>query len=216
MPSPWRPARSLTQLLTQVNTACPGRAKGCDGMIGDQSHQGTTSDHNPDAAGVVRALDITNDPASGMTSDHFAKALALSRDPRIRYLISNGRICSSTVSPWTWRPYEGSNSHTAHCHVSVVAGPAGDDGRAWTLKAGPPAVACPPYPGMVRTGTRGTAVRAVQARMRARGWAVVVDGIAGPALERAVRAFQRQVEILPDGVVGPVTWHLLWAAKVTR
>ena len=216
MPTPWRPARSLTQLLNQVNRSCPTRAKGCDGMIGDARHKATRSDHNPDARGVVRALDVTHDPKGGLSSDSLARALVASRDPRIRYVISAGQIASSTQNPWVWRKYEGSNPHTSHCHVSVVAGAAGDDGRTWTLKAGPPAATYPPFPGLVRTGTRGTAVRAVQARMRARGWPVVVDGIAGPALERAVRAFQKQVETTIDGVVGPVTWHLLWAAKVTR
>ena len=218
MTAPWRPARSLTQLLAQVNTSCPGRAKGCDGIIGDAAHQATGGEHNPDAGGVVRALDITNDPESGMTSAHLADWLIASRDTRIKYVISAGRICSSTVSPWTWRPYTGSNPHRSHMHLSVVDGVVGDDPRPWTLRArttdARPTV--PPFPGLVRRGDIGPHVRAVQSRLHTRGWKITVDGIAGPATLAAVKAFQRQVEIDPDGVVGPVTWRLLWTAKVTR
>ena len=217
MPAPWRPARSLTQLLAQVNRSCPGRAKGCDGVIGDAAHQASGGDHCPDAGGVVRALDLTNDPESGLTSAHLADALVASRDTRIKYVISAGRICSSTITPWQWRKYTGTNPHRTHVHLSVVDGINGDDPRPWTLKAravsGP---VVPTYPGLVRLGTRGARVFVVQARLHARGWAVDVDGIAGLGTVAAVKGFQRQVELEQDGVVGQATWRMLWTAKVTR
>jgi hypothetical protein len=35
-------------------------------------------------------------------------------------MIWNKRIVSSSVSPWTWREYTGSNMHTKHIHISVL------------------------------------------------------------------------------------------------
>lgn len=34
-------------------------------------------------------------------------------------MIFNRRICSSSVQPWKWRRYRGSNPHTRHLHLSV-------------------------------------------------------------------------------------------------
>lgn len=77
----------------------------------------------------------------------------------------------------------------------------------------PPAI--PPFPGTTRLGSSGPAVVQVQARLKARGWRIVVDGQFGPATDRIVRLFQREKHIAVDGVVGPVTWRVLWTAPVT-
>lgn len=120
----WRVAKSLLVLRTQVNEKFPDRAKGWDGTIGDEAHASRSSDHNPwvmdGKQGVVTAMDITHDPAHGVNSYAMAEQLRLSRDPRIKYIISNRRICSSEVHPWVWRPYDGSNPHDHHVHVSVL------------------------------------------------------------------------------------------------
>lgn len=114
-----RLAKSLEVLRAQINAAYPRRSKASDGWIGDAAHRATKSDHNPNPSGVVCALDITHDPKSGCDSYKLAEALRLSKDPRINYIISNRRICSSTVVPWTWRKYSGANAHTQHVHISV-------------------------------------------------------------------------------------------------
>lgn len=119
----WRVAKSLLKLRDQVNVQWPSRSKSDDGTIGDARHAATKSEHNPDANGVVRAMDLTNDPASGMVSRKLAEALVASRDRRILYLISNAQIISSQVSPWIWRPYNGVNAHRQHMHISVVSEP---------------------------------------------------------------------------------------------
>lgn len=134
----WRLAKSLEKLLEQVNAAAPGRAKGWDGTIGDAAHAARESDHNPDAEGVVRALDITHDPTGGVDSERLADTLRLSHDPRIKYIISNRKIAAGYAvhgeAAWTWRPYAGENPHDHHCHISVVADDAlADDVRPWPI-----------------------------------------------------------------------------------
>jgi hypothetical protein len=127
----WRLAKSLETLRSQVNAKWPGRDKSSDGTIGDAAHQATNSDHNPNSAGVVTAMDITHDPAHGIDARKLAEVLVASRDPRIKYIISNAQIVSSTVSPWQWRPYTGANAHRAHVHISVAGDY--DDTRPWNL-----------------------------------------------------------------------------------
>lgn len=131
----WRVANSLQTLLAEVNAAAPRRSKTADGSIGDLAHQGGTSDHNPDGGNVVRARDLTDDPAGGHSADVFAEWLRTTRDPRVRYVIDQYRMFSayptSRYPAWTWRPYSGANAHTKHTHVSVQPGAAGDDRRPW-------------------------------------------------------------------------------------
>lgn len=133
----WRLAKSLEKLRDQVNTAYPDRSKKSDGTIGDAAHAATKSEHNPDANGVVRALDITDDQAHGLSASWLAEVLRASQDPRILYIISNRRIASSYAAggqaPWTWRPYNGLNAHQSHVHISVVAGKAADSTKAWAI-----------------------------------------------------------------------------------
>jgi peptidoglycan hydrolase-like protein with peptidoglycan-binding domain len=70
----------------------------------------------------------------------------------------------------------------------------------------------------VHSGSRGSAVRAVQDQINFRnnknGHTLNVDGIYGPKTQAAVRAFQRGVAFdvrgFPvDGIVGPLTWQAL-------
>src|ERR1044071_4339182 len=132
----WRIAKSLETLRGQVNAIAPERDKSSDGTIGDTSHAARKSDHNPNSAGVVQAMDISNDPAHGIIARALAEALVASRDPRIKYVISNKQINSSKVSPWKWRPYNGANAHQKHVHVSVMDDPAlYDDPAPWKITA---------------------------------------------------------------------------------
>jgi hypothetical protein len=126
---PYRIAKSLDRLRAEVDAKFPHRGKANDGWIGDIAHQHTNSDHNPQVmdgkTGVVTALDITNDPAHGCVANDIARKLAASRDPRIKYVISNGMWVRSYAmggaAAWTWRPYTGKNPHNKHFHISVRA-----------------------------------------------------------------------------------------------
>mgnify|MGYP001578805206 CR=1 FL=1 len=132
-----RIAKSLDVLRSQINKAHPDRSKLSDGWIGDAAHAAGASDHNPTAAGVVTALDITHDPAKGVDTWALAETLRQNRDQRIKYVISNGRIFSSVTSPWQWRPYTGANKHAHHVHVSVSGNEAlYDSTEPWKLTAG--------------------------------------------------------------------------------
>lgn len=147
---PWRPGNSLNQLRTQANAKAPNRSRASDGTIGDLAHQAEAcaSQHNSCCVKVggiwiVRALDLTHDPANGFDSYAVAEQLRLSRDPRIRYIISNRRITGPNYG-WVWHPYNGTDPHTNHLHVSVWDDQArfDDTSRAWRITA--PAPIAPP------------------------------------------------------------------------
>lgn len=131
-----RLAQSLVTLFDQCDRAYPNRSDKSDGTIGDADHQNTDSDHNPwYGPGIVTAGDFTHDPAAGLDIDRITDELAAGRDPRIKYIIANGLILDSRPgnNPWRWVPYRGSNPHTKHLHLSVVADDRADDPRPWDL-----------------------------------------------------------------------------------
>lgn len=119
----WRLAPSLVALFKEADRRFPNRSEASDGTIGDRSHRNRYSDHNPDSSGDVLAGDLTHDPAHGCDMQALMEHLRLVRDPRVKYLIWNYRICASyPVSgypAWAWRRYSGSNGHTHHAHISV-------------------------------------------------------------------------------------------------
>ena len=78
-----------------------------------------------------------------------------------------------------------------------------------------PAPSIPAFPGTVKRGSRGSAVKAVQQRLRDRGWKIDVDGIFGAGTEAVVKAFQRDKRLPDDGIAGPNTWKALWNSPIT-
>jgi hypothetical protein len=73
----------------------------------------------------------------------------------------------------------------------------------------------PPLPALLRLDSRGAGVRALQQRLRDRGWRITVDGEFGPETDRVVRRFQQDKRLTVDGEVGPQTWRALWTAPIT-
>lgn len=111
------------QLREQIDDAFPDRDRTSDGWVGDTRHAARPSDHNPDANGWVRAIDVDRD-LSGKPKPDIMPDLAdqiriagKSGEKRISYVIFDGRIASSKKN-WAWRPYTGANKHNHHCHIS--------------------------------------------------------------------------------------------------
>jgi hypothetical protein len=115
-------------LRNQINKRWPKRDKRSDGSIGDKAHVSRQSDHNPDARGLVHALDIDKDldpkdPGAAQRLANQIVAYAASGIPganRIKYVVFNDQIASGTypTSMWKWR---GSGyGHMQHIHVSFT------------------------------------------------------------------------------------------------
>lgn len=209
----WRLAHGLEKLRSQVNAQWTNRSKDSDGSIGDEHHSARASDHNPDGAGVVHAIDITHDPKSGFDSYAFADLLLKKQDRRLKYVISNRRIGAGPAgpSPGVWRKYTGINPHDHHCHVSIMSGPLADDTADWSIDSLPsvaPEVvaAYVPPPPTIRSGATGDQVKKIQALL-----GCAVTGIYEPKSETefALRLFQVRHKIDPDGICGPMTWAAL-------
>jgi hypothetical protein len=113
------------RLRKQVNNAYPDRDKSSDGWIADARHLAAgTSDHIPDSAGWVRAVDLDRD-LSGKSKPDLMPYLAnqlrtlAKSDKRISYIIFAGKIASRR-SLWRFIKYRGFNPHEKHMHVSFT------------------------------------------------------------------------------------------------
>lgn len=216
----WRECKSLLKLREQVNAMWPDRDRASDGTIGDMAHSQRTSDHNPNAAGVVTAMDIDRELGGqpdgsndGPTVAILVAKLQAGRDPRIKYLIWNAQ----TTVPGDitrWKPYHGANAHKHHCHISVSSSPKlYDDDREWNLGADvtvpanhptPDHNPATPTPRDLRIGDTGDDVRAVQKALK-----LAADGIFGRGTRAAVIHFQSERHMTTDGIVGAKTRHEL-------
>jgi hypothetical protein len=121
--------------LADANRVAPNRSKASDGIIGDATHSASVSDHNPDPRGVVHAVDVTNDPAAGMSGWFWANIVAqriiAGKERRVKYLVSNDGTHDKIFNPavsYTWRNNnaEGGQSHRSHLHVSILYTPAAE------------------------------------------------------------------------------------------
>ena len=77
----------------------------------------------------------------------------------------------------------------------------------------PPVEPNPPAPGTaprptLRRGSKDELVKTIQTKLK-----LEADGKFGPRTEAAVRAFQREHDLVPDGIVGPKTWQALDAVQ---
>jgi hypothetical protein len=119
----WRVAESLLVLRDQWHKSHPGAAN--PGFIGDEDHATRDSDHNPwvddpsSSVNVVTAGDFYHQPHLGADAYALAEELKARKDPRVKYVISRGRIWSLARNREGWRKYNGPNPHTGHTHVSV-------------------------------------------------------------------------------------------------
>lgn len=205
----WRLAKSLVTLRTQINALYPNRDKASDGSIGDVAHQKAgTSDHLPNNAGVVTAIDIDEDLAPGVTVVGIVAALQASKDARLKYLIYESRI-TVKGDVTRWKPYNGANAHKHHVHISVSSSPTlYDDDREWNVSG----AAAPIQPAInFKFGDKGVEVKTAQAQLIRQGYLVgKADGLFGPATKKAVQQFQADHGLRDDGIIGPMTAHELF------
>ena len=117
-------SKAAIQLREQIDDSFPDRDRTSDGWIGDTRHAHRKSDHNPDAQGWVRAIDVDRDLFKGSKpdimpdlADQLRVACKSKSEKRISYIIFDGRICSSILN-WKWRKYTGANKHEKHAHFS--------------------------------------------------------------------------------------------------
>jgi hypothetical protein len=165
-----------------------------------------------------RALDLmVRNPAGG----DFVRAYLWQHRARldVRHIIWQQTITSTTNSPGVVRPMADRGNVTAHHmdHVHVLfLTDTYEAPRAPAPAASRTVTRAPAYPGrQLRRGAKGPAVRAIQERLKDRGWSVKVDGSFGPATERVVRQFQENKRLRVDGIVGRATHAALWLLPVT-
>lgn len=109
------------QLRDWINRTYPTRDKQSDGWLGDAAHASRQSDHNPDARGIVHAIDVDKDlnhkPDEAARLAETLRQQAKNGQRPISYIIYAGRICSPRLN-WRWRKYSGVNPHLHHIHIS--------------------------------------------------------------------------------------------------
>jgi len=207
----WRLAKSLKKLQAQINEMAPGRSKVSDGSIGDTAHAQRKSDHNPNAQGIVAAIDVTHDPAGGCDGRILSRSLIA--DSRVKYVIFNSQIWKARTGKWEL--YDGKNPHDHHVHVSVKPDVL-DETQDWDVRiAGAPGEVPPASPTptetrpLLKVGASGEAVRSLQQLLNSLGFPCGVDGEFGPNTRSAVELFQEAHGLGVDGKVGPATWRAL-------
>lgn len=146
----WRVAASVLTLRKQLQAYAPRAVPPATpisawGTIGDVFHD-PTSDHAPkDFPGwgndIVTAGDFPNRPDLGLNIYQVFESIRLSRDRRVKYMISNDRICSSYATKvrkaWEWGPYNPNDPnrdrHYDHGHMSVVGDARADGTQPWQI-----------------------------------------------------------------------------------
>lgn len=132
------PAPACKALLAEATRLWPKRSTASDGILPSNAHsiQNPKSDHE-----LGNAVDLTDDPVDGCDAHRLAELLRQRSDGRIKYVISNRRIWTPAISR-QWRPYNGTNPHTTHMHVSIHASARNSTG-AWFPQTNPPPAAAP-------------------------------------------------------------------------
>jgi peptidoglycan hydrolase-like protein with peptidoglycan-binding domain len=208
-------ATALRELRSEVDARWPHRDRTSDGSIGDAAHSATKSDHNPNAAGVVRAIDIDVDGIAAAWLTDYLRGRGAVGDPRLYgggYVIFNARIASD-VGNWAWRSYTGANPHTSHIHVSAAVSAIGYDASGpWGVWAPLPGTGGP-----IPTHKRGSRVLRLAEPQMAGSDVEYVQRWTGAAVtggfdlntDARVRRYQGIVGLEVDGVVGSDTWRAM-------
>jgi hypothetical protein len=151
--------------------------------------------------------------SGGFRGDNYTAALAGYYGVRRAVSVGNRRAFISEAG-----------FHSNPDDARLLAAPAGPDRVAiaiaaalvdiWGIgnaaKCPPPPSGVPVYPGLVKMGDRGEAVRVWQRQFNKRGYRLeTATGIFGPATNHVVRDWQTKHGLWVDGIAGPATWHSL-------
>lgn len=215
---------SLKELRSEFDVVNPSRDKSSDGWIGDARHAATISDHNPDAQGLVHAIDVDVD---GVPMAHIVAWLAArcraGLETRAQYMIFR-RVIWSRSWGFTPKVYTGLDPHTSHLHVSARHDVTALDGHSWGVAAefGPDGPSPRPPAPIPPAGGHAAGSRQLVLRTPALAGADVsyvqkwigspcgrADGFYGPSTVAGVKWYQAMRGIARDGIVGPTTWRNL-------
>jgi hypothetical protein len=237
----WFLNRFLTSWRDAINRRFPKRTRASEGTIGNAEHSARSSEHNPDRDGSVDAFDMDVNLHGAPNDEGDAAELreieALKADfqkqPGAQLWIHRGWIANKAVQRWKRRKYTGANKHGKHVHWQsdgdverkpMVGGLADTDEviDAINHPAASKSATVPAWPhkpdfsfGPEHERNAYSTVYKAQARLRARGWRITVDGHYGPKTVRIVKLFQAEKKLSADGRLGPNTWRALWATPVT-
>src|SRR5262245_43549394 len=203
------PAPACKKALADATARWPKRNKASDGIMGDEAHKKTKSDHNDG-----NAFDLTHDPVNGV--DCNALSLQVIKDARVTYVIWNRQIYNRAQASKGWQKYTGSNPHTKHMHVSIKAA-SRNDLSAWPWSPAGGSSGATPFPGTnLKKGSKGDSVTKVQQRLQELGYDIgskKPDGDFGNGTDKAVRKSQADRKLKADGIVSSGTWAALFSGK---
>jgi peptidoglycan hydrolase-like protein with peptidoglycan-binding domain len=203
-------AANLAALRREIDARWPNRDRRSDGWIGDAAHQGRASDHNPDARGVVHAIDVDRD---GIDAGTLVRRAI--RHPTVHYVIFDRTIWTRD-NDFRSRRYTGDNPHTGHIHVSGRRGHGHENNPTpWGIATGQIRSATIPRP---TTAIGSRTLRLTNPRMNGHDVRFVqrfigerecgpVDGFYGPLTVAGVRWYQALRGIAVTGVCDPATFR---------
>lgn len=218
----WVLTRGLTTWRNEINTTFPNREKYTDGSVGDSSHSGSTSGHNPDRTGraeyrdgdakdEVRAIDVDKDLRSTVTMEQVIQYLVRMGRAGVylpfRYFIYRGRIWRKATG-WKTEVYTGANKHDQHAHFSGDYTQKADE---WTGSLGLASLVGGSTGGedmLVRRGDKGEEVKFWQYVLADTGISPgELDGDYGPKMEAAVNASRKKFVPTTGNATSITGWH---------
>ncbi len=159
--------------------------------------------------GLGLAVDLSDSPTARIS------------DRNLRWLAAHGPSFGfwNTVRSerWHWSYCLGDDVPDGVAPIEVGHGVAPPEPIDWTgLEALEAALGSTMYQGLLKKGSKGDAVRALQWKLRANGHDIEVDGTFGKNTNAAVRGFQLANDLEVDGRVEQVMWRALGLPTAER